>query len=67
MIPDDKFLEILRDASDPVLNTTEVADELPIGRAGAIKRLHELADDGKIGRKRAGNSYVWWAFDLNES
>ena len=44
--------------NDPA-GTTEVADELGIARQSADYRLHRLLDDGRVSKKKVGNSLVW--------
>lgn len=39
--------------------TKEVADELGITRQGADYRLRRLEEDGKVSKKKVGNSLVW--------
>jgi predicted ArsR family transcriptional regulator len=52
---------VFRESQDPVLIASEVAAELPIGRRGVYKRLEQLAEDGKLERKKiGGRGTVWW-------
>jgi hypothetical protein len=46
----------------PVVFTAEVADETSLGTRGLSSRLNELADAGRIKRKRSpgGKTSVWW-------
>ena len=57
---DEEIITVLREASDPVLTTNEVADKLPIKASAAQKRLKKLYKQGQIHGKKAGNSWVWW-------
>ena len=62
---DKDILGVFRSASDPVLSTSEVADELPIKRRGTLDRLQSLKDDGDLDSKRiGGRNTVWWLRDL---
>ncbi|WP_436931826.1 hypothetical protein [Halosimplex halobium] len=60
---DDEIIAVLEEASDPVLSTREVANELPIKQNAAQKRLKRLHDKGRIAGKKAGQGWVWWAVD----
>ena len=63
-VSDETIVEAMRDlldpVSNPVLDTSEVADALPIGRKGASQRLEALAEEGRIKTKMVGNSRAWW-------
>lgn len=39
--------------------TKEVADELDIARQSADYRLRRLLDEGRVSKKKVGNSLVW--------
>lgn len=41
--------------------TKEVADELGIARQSADYRLRSLFDEGRVSKKKVGNSLVWSA------
>ncbi|TKX52952.1 hypothetical protein EXE44_16565 [Halorubrum sp. SS7] len=53
-------LSLFNESSDPVLTTSEVAEELDFSLSGTRKRLYQLNEDGIIDMKKAGNSPVWW-------
>lgn len=55
-----EILEVFRQSADPFLFTSEVADDLPIGRDGARKRLQKLAEDGCLQKKQRGKVIIWW-------
>lgn len=55
-----KMAQLLANDEKPILTTTEIADEIPIGKRATRDRLNKLADDGTIGRLSVGNSTVWW-------
>lgn len=64
-VTDEEILEVLRESGDPVLIASEVAEELPIGRRGVYNRLEQLAEDGRLGRKKiGGRGTVWWLAGL---
>lgn len=60
-VTDEQIVEVFRASDDPVLSTSEVADELPIGRRGTLKRLQSLVEDGTLESKPiGGRNTVWW-------
>lgn len=59
-VSDDEILAVLREASDPVLSTSEIAAELPIGETGVYKRLKALEGAGRVESKEIGNALAWW-------
>lgn len=60
-VSDDDILDVFRQASDPVLTTSEVADRVDIGHRGTYDRLQKLADEGVLEMKKVGDSgAVWW-------
>lgn len=60
-VSDDEILNVFRQSEDPVLTATEVSQQLPIGRRGALKRLQDLADRGLLQEKKVGSgSRIWW-------
>jgi len=47
--------------SRPFVESAEVVDEFKDVSGVTIRdRLHDLADDGRIERKRVGNALVWY-------
>jgi len=49
------------DESGPPLTTSEVADELPVGRRSAYERLERLVDHDRLDTKAVGASgRIWW-------
>lgn len=52
--------DLLEPYSNPVLDTSEVADALPIGKKGVSQRLEELSEEGRVNTKMVGNSRAWW-------
>jgi hypothetical protein len=66
-VTDEEILDLFRETADPVLSTAEIADALPIGRRGVLDRLHNLADEGKLGSKNiGGRNIVWWRTESND-
>lgn len=59
-VDDETILEVLRNADDPRLTTTEVAGKLPVTRGTTRTRLQALADEGLLTRTRKGRNVVWW-------
>ena len=60
-IPDEDILQVFCDASDPVLTTSEVAEEIDMSRRGAYSRLTDLAAENEIEQKKIGQTgAVWW-------
>lgn len=60
-VEDDEILEVFRNSVDPVLTATEVAEELPVGRRGTLKRLRALEEQQILKSKEVGSgSRVWW-------
>jgi DNA-binding Lrp family transcriptional regulator len=61
VIDDEEFIRIVESASDPpVVSTPEVADELGMSPEGALKRLDQLKDEGRIHGRVFGNVKLWW-------
>lgn len=56
---DEDVLEAVRE-HEPA-GTQEVADELGIARQSADYRLRRLLDQGRVSKKKVGNSLVWSA------
>lgn len=57
---DEELVQFIRDSSEPVLTSKEVAEEFGLRRQSAHDRLLELHDDGRIQRKQVGPSVVWY-------
>jgi len=48
----------------PVATGSEIAEELDISRATALRKLESLQANEKVGRKEAGaRAVVWWALE----
>lgn len=60
-ITDSEILQVFYDHEDPVLTTSEVANEFDITHRGTYSRLVQLEEDGKVKRKKVGErGAVWW-------
>jgi Mn-dependent DtxR family transcriptional regulator len=55
---DENFLEAIRTA-DTQPSTPEVAAALGCANRTALVRLHELADEGKVERRKVGAVNLW--------
>ncbi|MEZ3162315.1 winged helix-turn-helix domain-containing protein [Halorubrum sp. RMP-47] len=61
-VSDEEILYVFQQSSDPVLTTSEVAEEIGIGRRGAFDRLRKLTEDGSLEMKKIGETgAVWWS------
>lgn len=61
-VSDEEILAVFREAEDPVLIASEVAEHLPIGRRGVYDRLEKLEDRGAVTSKKVGGrATVWWS------
>lgn len=60
-VSNEEILTVFREASDPVLTTSEVAEAIGIGRRGTFDRLKQLSNEGEIQMKKVGETgAVWW-------
>src|SRR6056297_2617387 len=57
---DENILGVFETTDDPVLTTSEVAEELPIGKRATLNRLEDLVDREEIDSKDVGVGRVWW-------
>ena len=65
-VSDEEILRVLKDSSDPVLSTREIADAIGLGRRGTLDRLDNLADNGAIQKKKLDKRVtIWWIPDPN--
>jgi len=61
-VSDEDILAVFERSDDPVLTTSEVADQIDIGQRGTYDRLEKLAEQGEIVRKKvSGSAVVWWS------
>lgn len=60
-VSDEEILDVFREATDPVLTTREVADQIEIGQRGTFDRLEKLEEQAVIHVKKIGGTgSVWW-------
>lgn len=60
-VTDDEILEVLHNATDPVLTTAEIADNIDIGQRATYERLKHLAENGQVNAKQVGaRTAIWW-------
>ena len=65
-VSDEEIVAVFRESQDPVLIASEVSAELSIGRRGVYKRLEQLAEEGKLERKKiGGRGTIWWLAGLS--
>ncbi|WP_193767563.1 hypothetical protein [Halorientalis pallida] len=57
---DENILGVFEGTDDPVLTTSEVAEELPIGKRATLNRLEDLVDREELDSKDVGVGRVWW-------
>ena len=57
---DENILGVFEASDDPVLTTSEVAEELPIGKRATLNRLEDLVDRDELDSKDVGVGRVWW-------
>lgn len=63
-VTDQELLTVFRESRDPVLSTSEVADELPIQRRSTLTRLRTLEEQDEVESKQiGGRNTVWWLTD----
>lgn len=53
---DQQFIEAVREGAE---TTREVAETLGMTRTGALKRLRQLRDDGRLDCREIGDTFVW--------
>lgn len=59
-IDDSEILSLFDEHDAPYMTAGELADEVGMSRQGMHNRLLELADDGRIKRKKSGQMVGWW-------
>jgi len=60
-VSDDEIIEHMRTADDPAFTTKEVAAAFDMGTEGMRGRLNQLADEGRIHRKKpSSRTVIWW-------
>jgi len=60
-VADEDILDVFRATSDPVLSTSEVAEEFSIHKNEIVTRLRILKDQGDLeGKQVSEGTTVWW-------
>lgn len=59
-VSDEDVLAVFRSAREPVLSTSEVAEELPIQRRATHNRLQSLVEAGALAHKQIAKSAIYW-------
>lgn len=60
-VSDEDILEVFVEADQPALGTSEVAEQIPLGRRQVQNRLNELHARGKIECSAiSSQSHIWW-------
>lgn len=60
-VKDDDVLQALREHSEPVATTSDLADALGVTRETVRRHLSELQEAERVGRKEVGaRAVVWW-------
>jgi DNA-binding MarR family transcriptional regulator len=61
-VSDEEIMMHLRDACEPILFSTEMAELLDMTQQGAYARLSDLEEAGWVGGKTSpgGNARAWW-------
>lgn len=63
-ISDEEFLKTIStlqsEDSNPVITSSELAEEISIGRQGTYQRLEELEDRKLVRSKKVGTGRAWW-------
>jgi len=60
-VADDEIVRHIRESSDPAFTTKEIAQEFGMSVPGIRNRLEDLAERGRIERKKpAKRTIVWW-------
>ena len=66
-VSDEEILSVIRRAETPVSTTAMIAQELPIGRRGALNRLTALHEAGRIECMSVGShGKIWWVSDTGK-
>jgi len=64
---DEEILNVLREADEEYLPTTEIAEELSNGKRRTGGRLNELEGEGRVEHKELGQTYIWTLADEEHS
>lgn len=58
-------IEAAKAIDDPVFNSHEVAEKLPVGVESTRGKLSDLVDQGVIARKQVGNGWAYYFPDYD--
>lgn len=59
-VEDIEIIDVMRESEDPFVTAKDVAEQLPITRQQANKRLRQLEDEGIVRSKSTGSGAGWW-------
>ena len=59
-IDDDQIMALFDESNAPYMTASELADEVGMSRQGMHKRLIDLAEAGRLKRKKSGRTVGWW-------
>jgi predicted transcriptional regulator len=66
-VSDEEILNLLREATDPVLSTAEIAEQFPLERRSIYDRLVSLRKRGELeGKNIGGRNAIWWLHENSE-
>lgn len=61
-VSEQDILKIFDNSDDPILTSSEIADELPVSRQAVNYRLKQMHEEGLVDRKETGaRAVAWWA------
>lgn len=64
----DEVLRFVQQNRDPFVTSTDVSEEYPeVSNRTIRKRLKDLAESGKLARRRVGQAWVWYEPDPDVS
>lgn len=63
--PDEDFIQAVQDGDQP--STPEIADTLGCAERTALVRLNELADEGRLRKRKVGSVNLWSVADEEDS
>jgi CTP-dependent riboflavin kinase len=63
---DREILRIFSNSNEPVLSTTDIANQLSYSQPGTYSRLAELKEEVFLHSKDIGNAKAWWLTDAGQ-
>jgi predicted HTH transcriptional regulator len=60
MYDDDDILDFIAEHADPVVSTSEVANEFEYSQQNATYRLNNLVTEGRLHKALKGGAAVYW-------